>query len=171
MREKIGNVIGRGDWTNKSTLHLCPTSGTSSARKWAGSGHSKLRLHRNVHAHCPPVPSTLKRLNTPEPRIHLVHLRLRAPQGAPHSYSDLHMLRLHRFAPRHPIPISASHPPPCTPHHTPLISHTPASRTPTRTSARIDLLASTRSDLPMHRHVRQTFHPIAHIQTRPPRIA
>ncbi|KAJ7919533.1 hypothetical protein B0H13DRAFT_2429807, partial [Mycena leptocephala] len=39
-----------------------------------------------------PVPSTLKRLNTLAPRIHLVHLRLHAPPGEPRSYSDLHML-------------------------------------------------------------------------------
>jgi hypothetical protein len=45
-----------------------------------------------------------------------------------------------------PIPISASHSPPCTSHHAPPISHSPASRTPARTSARIDPLAS-RSDL------------------------
>ncbi|KAJ7889696.1 hypothetical protein B0H13DRAFT_2341373 [Mycena leptocephala] len=50
------------------------------------------RTKRDVHAHCPPVPSTLKRLNILALCIHLVHLRLRAPQGAPHSYSDLHML-------------------------------------------------------------------------------
>jgi hypothetical protein len=39
-----------------------------------------------------PAPSTLKRLNVPAPRIHLVHLRLHAPPGEPCSYSDLHML-------------------------------------------------------------------------------
>ncbi|KAJ7821576.1 hypothetical protein B0H13DRAFT_1920662 [Mycena leptocephala] len=38
-------------------------------------------------------------------------------------------------------------PPPCTPHHTRLISHTPASHTPTRRSARTDPPASTHSDL------------------------
>jgi hypothetical protein len=75
-----------------------------------------------------------------------VHLRLHAPPGAPRSYSDLPMLRSPPPCTDIPIPISASHPPPCTPHHTRLISLTPVSRTPARTSAGIDPLTSTRSD-------------------------
>jgi hypothetical protein len=42
---------------NQSTLHLCLTSGISTARKWAGSDHSELRL---LHMLIPP-PCTLHR--------------------------------------------------------------------------------------------------------------
>ncbi|KAJ7874278.1 hypothetical protein B0H13DRAFT_2348689 [Mycena leptocephala] len=69
---------------------------------------------------CSLVPLTLKRLNTPAPRIHLVHLRLHAPPGAPRSYSDLHML----------IP-----PPPCTETSHPNLRLEPAT-TSTDVSAR-----------------------------------
>ncbi|KAJ7709064.1 hypothetical protein B0H14DRAFT_2646509 [Mycena olivaceomarginata] len=55
--------------TNESTLHLRPTSSNSSARKCAGSGHSKLRLHHNDG----PLPRTRNVTVLPVPNAHLAH--------------------------------------------------------------------------------------------------
>jgi hypothetical protein len=57
---------------NKSTLHLRLTSGISTARKWAGSDHSELRLHCNDGL------SACSHLHL-APRHPYPHLRLASP--------------------------------------------------------------------------------------------